>query len=50
MRPDPVGPGYRIWKIADRGDDQFPISDILSTISCPDLVGALADRVREVWD
>ena len=28
----------------------FPISDILSAISCPDLVGALADGAREVGD
>ena len=32
------------------GGGQFPISDILSTIFCPDLVGALADGVREVGD
>jgi len=39
--------GYGRWEI---GGGQFPISDILSANSCPDLVGALADRVREVGD
>ena len=32
MRPDPIGPGYRIWKIAFTGDDQFPISHLLSSV------------------
>ena len=31
MRPDRVGPGYGIWKIAFTGDDQFPISHLLSS-------------------
>jgi hypothetical protein len=42
--------GYRIWKIVERGDGQFAISYILSAIFCPDLVGALADGVKEVGD
>ena len=32
------------------GDCRCPISHILSTIFCPDQVGALADGVREIRD
>jgi len=50
MRPDRVGPRYRGYGRWEIGGGQFSISDILSTIFCPDLVGALADGVREVGD
>ena len=44
MSPDPVGAGYRIWKIVDRGPVSFlyPISYLLSSAA----EAALADGVR----
>ena len=46
MSPDPVGAGYRIWKMGDRGTVGllYSISNLRSSAA----KAALADGVREV--
>ena len=46
--PDPVGAGYRIWKMGDRGTVGllYPISHLRSSAA----KAALADGFREVGD